>query len=498
MTMVEKGSGADDRTVTDTVAGGGAAGGAGKPPKKKISRELEFWEILSGEELVEAVVTNEAMFSIAACIPERTHENGGRPRMHPPWVVLLVTAMKDKWGGTRMVTKELSQIWPLLRQRVREMHPDSPERWLIETPIRRYHVTHALSTWLTADVLGEMERIHTEVSCEQAVALGFFNGSGGTFARPARHNTLVGDGTVLTNRTRFKRGDYRLDQETGEMRPRRVDPTAKLHTKHGQQIRGNNHITVAVRTDLTNDRMILGTGPAPTAKGEALHAMAVLKRVLNHLPQEGKAHVAYDGAMRGKHRQELMVNYGVLLTARYSRGKGGSPREMNFGPVEVQRPNGSREKAELWSIGGDPCIKVVDLEHGKMSVPLYRQRLDRFERKTGAGSYWDWTGIWLVPEWAGGGTVKFSWSRKASEEAAKRKRPSPFENMHPLAYADSVGNRVDAESGFARLKKTLPWKRARSYGETRQRFDQLGYALLMNSQAMELRRRRAAHDLTSK
>ena len=92
----------------------------------------------------------------------------------------------------------------------------------------------------------------------------------GSWTHPHLSRMLYADGKVLTPLYRQRPGDTMLDSTTGETRPVRHDPDARLHFEgDGEAAWGTKFVLVAARTKERLARMILDVERVPEPGGEA-------------------------------------------------------------------------------------------------------------------------------------------------------------------------------------------------------------------------------------
>jgi len=188
---------------------------------------------VSALERLEALVSNPALYELAALVPQQDPSAGGRRRHYPAFMWLLFDALLSVYGSARRVEVELAHplVWRHLCDLVRERFPEEPDHWLPETPIRRHHYLYGRTRWLTDDgILAELRSTHRRLAVDQARSLGLLDPDGpGSLTHPDLSRMLYGDGKVLTPLFRAHPGDTRLDKATGLQRTVRAEPDGALH-----------------------------------------------------------------------------------------------------------------------------------------------------------------------------------------------------------------------------------------------------------------------------
>ncbi|HEX7168602.1 MAG TPA: hypothetical protein VF230_16595 [Acidimicrobiales bacterium] len=439
-------------------------------------------------EQVDAILDNELIYELGELIPMPPPEHGGRPRDFPNWAYVFYGALVTACRSARRVETELDSVmWEYVRERVVERFPSRPEMWLPEKPMARHHWEYVRSTYLVNDeVIGALRDRFTLGACEQAEALGLCETNGrGSLTHPDLSRMLYADGKVVTPLYRAKPGTRQVDRTTGESRPVRADPDAKLHiTGSGEPAYGNKFVLVSCRANTPHGRMILNFDHVPTAGGEAQVALACIAQLA---PLLAGAHgVLYDGAFRGVHLQELLHERGLLPVVPVAAAAGGRrarrPRTERTVAIERKRLGDGRV-VELVARAGQ--LGVVELDEGgeTVFVPLVRRKIDR---RRNADGTWRWYGTFALPDELGGSEILVRLDTTDEDRCRKFNRT---EHLRPIPPADADYRRLyprrsDAESINRSLDDSLWLRRAHSVGARRQLVDLLGFAIAVNSVAL--------------
>jgi hypothetical protein len=454
-------------------------------------------------ERVEAILENPAIYQLAALVPEPDRSHGGRPRHYPNFAALLFEALLSVYLSARQVEAELSHplVWQLCRQKVREMFPKDPSRWLPERPMRRHHYTYARNRYLTnPTILNAFAALHRAIAAEQARELGLLDPDGpGSFTHPDLSRMLHADGKVITPLFKARPGDTRLDKTTGEIRPVQFEPDAKLHFQgDGETAWGTKFVLVAARNEDVHGRIILDVAWVPNHGGEAKTAMECFTRLAPLVP--GAQGVIYDTALRGVHHQTLLRDLGLLPVNRVTAAKTNAkqPRRKDGHRLEkstrletktITLPDGSIRTVELYARGGAVGIGILAEDGDLHYTELSRVRTHR--NRDLSGKY-RWYNDYRLPQNLGGGivTVRLHGTPQDAERKLNR-----TENVRPIAATDPDFDRLyprrnDAESINRNLDDTLWLRRAHSLGHHRQTLNLLGYALMVNGLALHRHRRR--------
>lgn len=334
-------------------------------------------------EKVEAILRNPALYELARVIPD---QDEGRPRTYPSFMFLAFGALLSVWRSARQVEAELAHpvVWRFVRRIITELFPDEPELQLPKLPMRRHHYTYMRDRYLTdPKILEELGGLHSELAVAQAKEIGLLDPDGpGSITHPHLSRMLHGDGKVLAPLFKGKPGDVRVDRQTGQIRPVRVEPDAALHFEgDGEAAWGTKFVLVAARSQV--GRIVLDVEHVADPGGEAKVAMECFSRLAPLLP--GALGVIYDTALRGTHHQRLLRELGLLcvnrVTAAQNRGgvrhewKGTRvERTVHVEDREVALPGGGTRTVRLFSRGG--AVGIVEFsEAGEGSfAPLRRKR----------------------------------------------------------------------------------------------------------------------------
>jgi hypothetical protein len=92
-------------------------------------------------ERVEAIINNDAIYTLAEIIPDTDTTRGGRQRHYPTYMWIVYEALISVYGSARKVDAELSHpvVWDFLRNAMRARFAHRPDQWLPPTPMRRHH-----------------------------------------------------------------------------------------------------------------------------------------------------------------------------------------------------------------------------------------------------------------------------------------------------------------------------------------------------------------------
>lgn len=439
---------------------------------------------ITSRELVRELIWGDQIYALADCVPPRDPHEGGRPRRYPMWVVFLFDALLHHFGSASRVESELEGggLWDLIQREAYAHHGET---------VSDLHMTrHTFGYWRNAlkdPVLAEKLRAaQTKSAIRIANGLGLICSDGPRSpTRPDETRLIVGDGTVLRPRSTHAAGSTRLNKATGELKVRRADPTATIHTTGtGDRVTGNKAVIWAVRGPGTNRQVVLDVKMDKAGHGgEARTALSALDDLLPHAP--GVDGVLYDGAFRGTHIEHIQRRYGIGVMVRvhlYRRGDDEQPPELKAGPARTAThtlSGGTTRQVNLHAIAGRPHVARIDVNGDLDLVPLEPGKVERRGRP---GNYRFYRRH-PAPASIGGGTIRVRYTSDQDDRDAKFNREENLRVHHAgsPAFDEHIGKRSMIESLNANLKSELDQHRAHSYGHDRIQFDMYGFALRRNA-----------------
>jgi hypothetical protein len=126
--------------------------------------------------------------------------------------------------------------------------------------MRRHHYLYARYRYLTnPTILAALADTHRALATDQARTLGLLDPDGaGSWTLPDLSRMIHADGKVITPLFTAKPGERRVDRQTGELLPTRVEPDAAIHFEgDGNAAWGTKFVLVAARTTDIHGRIIL-------------------------------------------------------------------------------------------------------------------------------------------------------------------------------------------------------------------------------------------------
>ncbi len=486
-------------------------------------------QALTTHEQVEAVFRLPALYRLGELITQRPAV--GRPAAHPGYLLLGYGVLARVYRSGARVERELAEpaTWDLVRRVVAETLPALEGQLEHGLPPLPGRTAPNWSAWKNArnrhlsdpDILDELRHRFTEEAVAQAREMGLLDPKGpGSWCHPDRSNVVYGDGTVIRPLYREPAARRERDPKTGEdvvvyLDPdgnpipaptRRFDPDAADFHGHTGSVHGQNYVNLYVRGEQPHQRVVLSVGRVEAPGREAETAVALIKHLCD-VAGDGIKAVAYDGAFRGTHIDDLAVTCGLLTinkVAQQPSPRGTAPTTTPAGQKDSQRRRAGKRSAAsakwfvlgLWEhLGPDgPCSHQVAAVAGAVSETglddagqayvrhrLERRQVKRVRRSSGR---WHFSVAYAVPcPHADGGSF-LAWICPHSTEIDTSTRTA--ENVRVIAageadFARLYPVRSDAESHNAHLKRTLLFDRAMSLGGTRQLIDVLAYGLLHNA-----------------
>lgn len=481
-------------------------------------------QLLTTNQQISAVFSHQALYELGLLVPETRAV--GRPLAHPGYLLLGYGVLSRLFRSGNRVQTELADpaAWQTVCEAAAQMaaqHPHlvprlpgaRPPRWDAWRYARDHHLT-------TPEALADLQEVFTEVAVEQARTLGLLNPKGpGSLSHPDRSRVVYGDGTVVRPLYRPPAATRVTDPVTGRTRvvyrdaagkeiekpTRRFDPDAADYHGHTGPVHGQNYVGLYARGDLPHQRIVLAVDRVDRPGREAETAVAAIKR-LHAVAGTGIQAVVYDGAIRGRHIDDLMTHHGLLVINKVHasaktaarRGKTTTPRWFALGTWEHDATPGD---ARAGSVGaGGSCTHTLAAVDGSVSEiglddegrPVVLRRLARrqVKRPRRTSGRYHFNVAYEVPCQLGSFLAWVTPHALAGETDHKRADAVRVIAEGEPDFDRLYGLRNDAESFNSQLKRSLLVDRAMSLGGARQLLDVLCMALLNNAVA-EARHRAA-------
>jgi hypothetical protein len=337
-------------------------------------------------EWVDAIASDPAIVQAADVLDVPDPRDGGRPRdFHPYAYVLLNTIARRVYGGRlRRAVTELGYPanWQRLRETVQRAHPDRPDVWLRQEPMREHQFKYFKPLYLsTREADEQVNAVLIQTGAQLATSLGLLTGTTGSLTNPTRQEAVEADGKVVPSITRYGPSDTRPGRNPGEFVHRRFDPDVKQYeTGDKRWVTGNKYVSISTRGDGWHERVMLGRAQPPD--GSELAAVLALLEVLDDYVDITA--LLYDGALRGNHINEIVRRFGIVCVAAViaERVDPNDPtkrteRRVPLGRVPVTYDNCRRAEVELWAVAGAPCEAHHKENGDQIFEPLELQQLQR-------------------------------------------------------------------------------------------------------------------------
>jgi hypothetical protein len=205
-------------------------------------------------------------------------------------------------------------------------------------------------------------------------------------------------------------------------------------------------------------------------------------------------HHVHDGALTGRHNQELLRDLGIVLINRpraARREKAGGrvirrvPRGAITDSLDLRRPDGGHGRLDLYQRDGAYGVGALDSEGRTLFIPLAVERVHAYENRNGTFRFY--VDVQLTPEDAeryGRAVVTLPVYTTKKDEAKEFKRAANVRAIPPGSPGFWIYEqlRADSESFNRSIEDSLyRHERAHSVGWRRQWIDLLGLSVLTNA-----------------
>lgn len=433
---------------------------------------------------------NPFVWEVARTIDYLAKSDGGRPNQYPLWVFFLWMVLIHEYGSSRKVEEALSDRvfgpWNQIRDAAEtELGNDRPDLIPPSAPPTRNQFNYALKHHLPEhlDVIAASVR---ERSRSLALSMGLGAADApGSLSRPNRERVAYGDVTVMTPRAkRLHKDATDVDPTTGEIRVRRHDPDAALHTTGGGAVvPGLPFAFTHVRGSQRNEQVILAIDPVkPGGQPEGHLAVDQYLEAATDLP--GLVGYAYDRALRGVHLDRLLKagHIGFVGTHRAD----GKPSDKYHGIETHHTGGGAQRDVEIHLVGGAPHIRTYDVDGNELLQPLRRKRLNKRINRA-AGTYRMFA-EYEVEDSVGrpNGYVRLRLDQTSQDQITGYNRP---EHLRAFPETDSIFTalqkplRASAESANRTIDDQHPRERLHHYGFEKSHLSMLAWQAYRNGQA---------------
>jgi hypothetical protein len=458
---------------------------------------------LTTAEQITAVFAHPGLYAMAGAVPPK--DRVGRPRAFPSYLLLGFGALARVYRSGSRAAHELTDpaTWRIVRDAVEAaaaeydldiaLPGDRPPDWDAYRYARNHHLT-------VPDTLTAMRAAFTATAVDQARVFGLLDPSGpGSLCHPDPTRTVYGDGTVVRPMYRPPAARRTTDPATGQAvvtyldaagQPidaprRRFDPDAADYHGHTGSVHGQNFVAWSVRGPARHKRVVLAVDRVPRPGLEADTSVELLK-ALHAVAGSGIQAVAYDGAFRGRHIDEVMTGCGLVVinkvhasaTTAARKGKTTNPRWHTLGTWEHDTDAGPCTH-HLAAVDG--AVSEIGLDEAGRQVVLHRLERKQVKRPRRTSGRYHFNVAYEVPCPAGPFQAWVTPHALADETDHRRADAVRVIAEGEAEFATLYGLRNDAESFNAQLKRTLLVDRAMSLGGARQLLDVLCFAHVHNA-----------------
>jgi hypothetical protein len=320
--------------------------------------------------LVVGLAHGEVLHELATVLPEHERRAAGRPPHFPPAAVLLFGAAAWLLGGERAVEREFAEdraFWHSIRRRLLLRYPGYRGLQDDHHPMTRDHYRRYRDRYgINEEIFERLRAGFGARSAAQAVEMGLFDSSKGSWTHPAVENAIVGDGTTFKPRFKAVRGDLQRDRQTGDLTQRRYDPDAyvvkRTDPETGELRDGPRGIAFGICSasvpDVDNETVILDTYAVKPLPGHDEAALGVesVRALAALLP--GARYVTWDMAMRGKHK-DAIYKMGLLWVGKTANAPGGVDKTALIEQMKLTTPSGTTIIMPVYAVNGALGIEII-------------------------------------------------------------------------------------------------------------------------------------------
>ncbi|WKK21334.1 hypothetical protein QZH56_20965 [Streptomyces olivoreticuli] len=411
----------------------------------------------------------------------RPRPRGGRRAHYPPYIYLVFLAVRGVFGSARGTAGHLQHpsVWHEIKKGVAEHLGNDEAARLPELGPSRNHWQHAQRTLLIPRLDG-LNAAYQTLALRQALNQGLLPpGAPRSWSHPQRHQLLVGDGTVAKAPT-LATAPYTVDETTGEIRRRRLDPAAWTQTEGGgTRVRGTKFIVFSARHTGYLRRVLISYRHVPHRHpgGEAAAATEAVTDLLGHPDAAGCLGLVYDGALRGTHRDTIQRRGRLLINKQHE----------GLTPIPLHTLDFPRCRHELWAVGGRVAERIWCEDGTSAFTPLPITRLQRRGEHThrwyhqitipcphGPHHHREPVGITTTP------------GERAPGQSDLERKFHRAEHLVPIppntyTHDEIYSHRDDAESVFTQFDRHLWNGRLIAFGAEAQSLVMLGFLLAQNA-----------------
>ncbi|WP_419921953.1 hypothetical protein [Candidatus Poriferisodalis sp.] len=494
-------------------------------PKKNSQRVL-----LNKEQLIFGVAAMSGTHKLAGelqrMIEECRTENRGRKKRYGGLDAILFLCSTYLYGGAQGVhLKNRPQrgggssprLVDQINESLQESRPGDPGWRLDPSGFTRDQHRRLREDYLCDEVLDELERTTRAFCVEAALRIGQFNPSAGTYTQPDTTQLVAGDGTKVGGL--YDNADpNKLNNRTGSAARCDTEAFTPESRKSGTTPPPPHYEweILITRSEHPNERIPLAIflkGEAQRGKSDATYTVDLIKLLLEEHPDliRGLFGCCYDGALSADDKERLL-KMGIQPVSKLRRPIATVPVLHNIGAYEfafaTKHKNGKTNRTvvlttDIITVDGTPTVLMTDGNGNDVHVPLVC--VNRRRRKQRSGTYavtneYALPDHPIVPARIQGATTTIRMDTTAS--ALNGKHPvlmphliSSFPASDPM-YRPLYGVRQDCESGNRKLKGLLRDKRSITATRNNNRYQAIGYQLLVTANALIAYQERTGDNLS--
>ena len=445
----------------------------------------------------------------------RQGQNRGRKRDYDAYDALIFLCGTFLYGGASGVHNKnfphraggpAQRLVDQLNLQLEHDRPDDPAWRLNPKGFNRSQHRRVREDFLDDDVVDELERLTRQICVQAALRMGQFRPRAGTYTQPDTTQHVVADGTVVGGL--YNNGDPdKINHGTGK--PKRHDPEAFTpRSATGKKPKPPNYewVLVITRTPHPKERIILAVnikGEAQRSNSDATLAVDSLLQLIEEHPRiiNGLYAFGYDGALAAEDRDRLL-KAGVQPVSKLRRISETVPFIHNFGPHRFVHPNETvAHTAEVIAIDGNATVVMTDGDGHDCYVPLTCTNRRRTKQRTGGYAVNNTYALPqnpIVARHLQGATITMRMDTPAEQlrehdpDGNKKHKKNP--TLHPQTlsafpeadphHQNLYGVRQDCESTNRHFKALLRDKRSITTTRNNNRYQAIGYQLLIVTSAL--------------
>ena len=465
---------------------------------------------INPEQLIFSTAAMDATHQVAAKFQEaidysRQFESRGRKPEYQALDAVLFMCGTILYGGANAVHKKnhphraggpADRLVDQINRSLEHSRPDDTEWRLNPKGFSRSQHIRVRADHLDDDVLDDLEKITRRLCVEAALKMGQFNPRSGTYTVPDTTQLIVADATII--RTLFNNDDpLKINFATGK--PKRCDTEAFTpRSTKGKKAKPPNYewVLLITRTPHPSERIILAVnikGEAQRKIGDATLAVDSLMLLLEEHPDlvKGLFAFGYDGALAAGDRDRLL-KAGIQPVAKLRRITEDKPFMENFSEHEFEQPDGSIVLAtDVICIDGNAVVIMFDGNGDDWYVPLVCTNRRRTKQRTGGYAVTNTYALPdhpIVPKQQRGAATKIRMDTlveelKKDDFSRRSQYVSSFPESDPR-FATLSGVRQDCESTNNHYKSLLRYRRSITTTRNNNRYQAIGYQLLVLANAL--------------